>query len=474
VQLLVETSEKRAVADLYTDRMARLPEFAAGEARAIACCPIKRNRLQFDSKIFTPKDPTDWIIQVALGGGFQLPVAGWWSISYGANTSETEIPSNPDADDIDYFLNNLDSVIAAGGVAVQGASGFFVFTFNNVGARTMLSGDPSQLVPLSLLNFERVVAGGASTQEVQILRIVQNAGTFATLSTNTSAPAVTFTLIQAGDATHNAKWRVTLPSDRYSGYWTFTKPAGATSSPIGYDDNEAIMQLIFEAIYGANNVIVLQETEDTFTVEHIGANTHTAMTIVSTTDATALKTILFKSGLLDLRVPGIDMMLNGEVEKIVRFEVQAADATGYPEKILQRDVRLVRPVLEPAMTQPQPQAVTFSGSSLDISVAAAGTTGLVPATPFIQWFQLIKALAGSGAYTRKITLDNTKAAVGAIFRIEIDFDASANPTIQIFDNTIAGTMIDVVAGDAGQSTYYVLEARFDGMSWKKLRGNFQT
>jgi hypothetical protein len=409
LNLLIDAANKQAVRSLYSDRMLDLPEFAAGEARSIACCPVKRIRSQYDSKLFSPIDPTAWVIQVALGGGFKLPVAGNWPISYGANSSDAIISNDPTEDEISSVLNALASIIAAGGVTVQGASGFFVFTFNNVGARTMISGDPSLLVPLSLLTFEQIVAGDVDTQEVQILRIVQNAGTFATLATNTSAATVAFSLIQAGSGTTNAKWRVTLSPDRYAGYWTFTKPAGATSGPIGFDDNEAQVKTVFEGIYGTGNVLVLQETEDTFTVEHIGTNAHTAMTIVSTVDATALKTILFKSGVLDLRAPGVFMLFapqNGEApaEQIMaRFEVEAADTTGYPEKILIRDAELVRPVLEPGMIVPQPTTPGIDyRSDIDAYTGSATSLESINGALYQNKDLIIVTINGSGSAWRVI------------------------------------------------------------------------
>jgi hypothetical protein len=486
--LLVEVSEKRAVESLYSDRLGRIREFIAGESLNIAFCPVKRIRLPWDSRVFTPKDPADWTVQVAIGGGFVLPVAGSWPIAYGANTSTHVISNDPTSEEISDVLNGLASVIAAGGVGVHGTEGFFTFTFNNVGARTMLSGDPALLVPASLLLFQQLVVGDVDTREVQILRIIQNAGAIGTLASYTSAPAITFQLLQAGDATHNTKWRVNLPVDRYGGQWTFTKPAGATSDAIGYDDNEAQVQSVFEGIYGTGNVRVLQETEDSFTIELIGSLTHTAVTLPSTSDASGLQTIFYKSGLIDLRVPGINMLLNGASEAIVKFEIQAADATGYPVKVLQRDVLLRRPVLtSEMMPQPVPEAGTayntaqvdallggLSGSFNDIASSAAGTTDLAPTTEFTQWYQLITATAGTGPYTRKLTLDNAKARDGAIFRIEIDFAQSTNPTIEIYNNTVAGTKIESVRGRDDMSTYYVFEAIMVGTNWAKLNGGYVT
>lgn len=488
LSLLIDDSNKRAVTSLFSERFLPLPEFAAGEARPIECCPVKRIKIPFDSRLFTPKDPSDWTIQVALGGGFILPVAGTWPITYDTDSSDSVISFNPLASEISDILNALQSVVDAGGVIVNGASGFFTFTFNEVGMRDLLFGDPVLLVPLSLLTFERIVTGDVDTREVQILRIAQNAGSFATLGTDADEAEITIDELQAGGVSANHKIRINLPENRYGGTWTFLRDA-VESDQIGWGDNEAEIRWIIESMsnIGAGNVSVRQDDEDSFIAEFIGALANTNITGLSA-DASSLRTILFKSGVLDLRTPGIESLLNGSTERVVILEVQAADATDYPVKILQRDVMLRRPVLTPETTQPQPSGggEVYSTAEVDallegltgdfptLSISTAGTNNLAPTTEFLQWFQLVTAAAGAGAYTHVLPLDNTKAKDGAIFRIEIDFAASANPTIQIRDNTSGGTLLESVSGDAGGATYYVGQFRFNGTNWLKLSGSWQT
>lgn len=110
------------------------------------------------------------------------------------------------------------------------------------------------------------------------------------------------------------------------------------------------------------------------------------------------------------------------------------------------------------------------GTGLTITVATTGTTDLAPTKSFFQWFQRIIAEDGVGNYTHKFTLDNAKAKSGAIFRVAIDLEASANQTINIYDDNIAGTLLETVTGDSSNARYYFFEARFNGATWEKING----
>lgn len=116
----------------------------------------------------------------------------------------------------------------------------------------------------------------------------------------------------------------------------------------------------------------------------------------------------------------------------------------------------------------------ISGNGDDLEVSAAGTTDLVPTHLFAQWTQRVTALTGSGAYTHKLTLDNGKARDGSIFRVTIALPASANPTIEIRDETAAGTLLQTVAGDSDNATSFYFEAEYNAetSSWRKLTGQY--
>lgn len=477
LSLLIEDSEKRAVESIFTDRFLDLSAgFTGGEARPIAVCPVKRIKMPWNSRVFSPKDPSAWTIQVALGGGFALPVAGTWPINYGADSSDAVISNNPTASEISNILNGLASVVTAGGVTVQGAAGFFTFTFDSAGARTMLSGDPALLVPLSLLTFEQVVAGDSVTNEVQILRIAQNAGTFATLSSLDIVQGITIDEVTAGGGGRNQQIRVNLPEDRYGGTWTFIR-ALIESEPIGFNDNELMVQTAIGLMsnIGINNISVQQDGEDSYLVTFIGGLANAEISLSDLSGSTSgLQVILWQSGTLDLRVPGIDLLLNGSDNAIVIFEVQAADETGYPVKILQRDVVLRKPVIVAQTTEPQPSAGTayskaeidaLTGTGTDVTVSTAGTSDLAPSTPFILWSTRFIVQAGSVAYVRKLTLDNARAKSGAIFRVPLEIAASANPTISVYDNTISGTLLVTILGDSDNAQYKTAVFEFDGTNW---------
>jgi hypothetical protein len=116
-----------------------------------------------------------------------------------------------------------------------------------------------------------------------------------------------------------------------------------------------------------------------------------------------------------------------------------------------------------------------SGNGNDLEVSAAGITDLVPTQLFFQWTQRVTALAGSGAYTHILTLDNSKARDGSIYRVNIALPASANPTIEIRDNTGGGTLLQTVPGDSDNPTAFSFEAEYDAetSSWRKLTGQYQ-
>lgn len=478
--LLLEPSEQFSPRSLFDDRSARLPELHPGDQMPFAVGIVKRVQHPFDSRIFTPQD-NDWTIRVAIGAGFMLPVSGNWPVTYGADTSDSIIPANPTQEDVSMPLNLLDSIIAAGGVTVQGADGFFTITFDEVGARTMISGNPSELVPLSILDFQRAVTGDAETQEVQTLRILQNTGALATLSTASAAPAASVALVTQGDGTHNHKVRVTLPADRWSGTWTYTS-ASVESDPIGYDDDPALIEDILEAVstIGTGNVSVTRESDDTFLIAYKGTKALQAIAGIAV-DGSALLVIGTKSGTLDLRGPAVDFLLpNGVKEAVVSLSVEGTPAGGVPTVIFQRDVLLVRPVIEQASTLPEgadnyytkAEIDAMTGDSADLAVSTAGTSDLAPAAAFNRWFQKVVAQAGAGAYNRKLTLDTSKAMDGAMFFVYVELAASANLTVEIRNESAAGTLLQTLSGDADSAGYFLFVAEFNGAAWQKIFGGY--
>jgi hypothetical protein len=124
---------------------------------------------------------------------------------------------------------------------------------------------------------------------------------------------------------------------------------------------------------------------------------------------------------------------------------------------------LVRPTIEPAMSTPQRSTFyNLFGSSPDINVSTTGTTDLAPGVPFAQWVQRIIAAVGTGAYTRKFTLDNLQPIVGAVYRIPIEIVvASANPSLEFYDNATTGAPLFTIAGDSDNALFQTVIFTFE-------------
>lgn len=435
MQVLIEEYEKRHYPSVWDGRPGRLPSFQVGETQPLSVGVMRRIQLPWDSRIFTPIDVEDWTIQAAIGGTFVLPVAGSFPLTYDDELTRS-IGYNPDATEIADALNALETVTALGGVSVQGSEGFFQITFTEAGVRELLTGNAAELSPLSILDIQRVVTGDVDTQEVQTLRITQNVASLATLSTDSADAAASFVTVQAGDATHNHKVRVTLPENRYGGTWTYTS-ASVESQPIGYDDSEEEIKTILEAIsgVGTGNVSVERETEHEYLITYIGARALTLIAGIAVSGAN-LRVITTKSGTLDLRTAGIEALLNGAQARVVSLEIEGTPASGTPQKLLKQDVLLTRPVIERASVA-IPDSTSFV-QDVPFDLLTSGIAGALDslATTNLatgQWIaKVVRDISGTWSASEWLLIAGTNAENEAAGYVRPDdYNASTNAKVWV-------------------------------------------
>lgn len=395
LELLINEVEKKSVRSLFDDRLSIFPDvIAAGDTLPLQVGVVDRIQNPWNSRKFTPQDLTSTTFRAALGLGFLSPVDGKTTSTFTAadsstqTTAELDFVTMTDAD-LELALNALSKVVAIGGVTVSQPSAgdsFFVVTFNSVGVRNLLSFDASNLVPLSIVDVQRAVTGDADTRETQTIRFVQNAGAINTISSAVASAGVTLSNPQDGGAGLNEQYRVQLTGGIYKGSFTISKTTGTTGTSVAipFDDTEAQIKAKLEATtgVGTGNVSVNQEDEKTFLIEFIGSLANTAITL--TANGANLTAIPELSGTLDLRTPGVQMLLNGSEERVVSLEIEKTVGVQAPVKVLRRDVLLVRPTIEANASTPQTpmpifvysivlDSLTGSATSLD-HVATVGMT----------------------------------------------------------------------------------------------------
>jgi len=123
-----------------------------------------------------------------------------------------------------------------------------------------------------------------------------------------------------------------------------------------------------------------------------------------------------------------------------------------------------------AQAQVMLAALSFTNAALTLNTA--GTTAIANTQSWFLGRQPYSLAAGSGPYTANLALSDTNALPGAFLRIPIDFPASANPTLNIYDTTLSGALLQGPLGNPNPATTasFLFTAGFDGTNWHKELG----
>ena len=123
-----------------------------------------------------------------------------------------------------------------------------------------------------------------------------------------------------------------------------------------------------------------------------------------------------------------------------------------------------------AITVAQAAAMLNAFARAVPALAAAGTTNIVSALPWLLGRAPVTVTAGAGAYVASLTLDPANAHGGALLRIPIDFAASINGTVNIHDGSIEGTLLQTITNYDANARSFLFTAGFDGAHWHKESG----
>jgi hypothetical protein len=133
------------------------------------------------------------------------------------------------------------------------------------------------------------------------------------------------------------------------------------------------------------------------------------------------------------------------------------------------------PVNAVTVAQAQGMIAALGWSGAVLALSAAGSSTISNSQAWLAGRQPVSLAAGSGTYAASLVLSHTSALAGAFVRIPIDFPASANPTINIFDGSGSGTLLQgpLTNPSPGKAGSFLFTAGFDGTAWHKESGAWQ-
>jgi len=132
------------------------------------------------------------------------------------------------------------------------------------------------------------------------------------------------------------------------------------------------------------------------------------------------------------------------------------------------------PVNAITVTQAQAMVAVLAWTASAIALGAAGNTSVGYTQTWLLGRQPIALSAGAGAYVANLVLGDANALPGALLRIPIDFPASANPTINIYDSSTSGSLLATVTNpNPSAIASFLFTAGFDGAAWHKESGAWQ-
>jgi len=129
------------------------------------------------------------------------------------------------------------------------------------------------------------------------------------------------------------------------------------------------------------------------------------------------------------------------------------------------------PVNAVTVAQAQGMIAALGWSGAAVNISAAGATTISNSQTWLTGRQAISVGAGSGAYAASIILAHTNAMAGALLRLPIDLPASANPTMNIYDGSVEGALLQTITNPSpGRTASFLFQGGFDGTNWHKEAG----
>lgn len=375
LHLFIEESSKRAYRSLYTTEQIDLPDFINGETVELAVTRAARLPQEMDDGRKLDPLPNEGNIKAGFGKADLYPIAGVIPFRYdqdkdGDYQTADPVPFLPSAGVLESALNDLSDISGEGGVGVTLiATGTYSVRWEEAGARGNLSADYTFLAPKSIVECSVLIEGqdpvgdDPGLNHVVIVRIMQDAAASGDLEDDLPAATAVVTAVQAGDAGHNQRIRVTI-NNAYAGKWSLNIAAVETSLVDAFG-TEAVIQAQLEASanIGTGNVSVVRESQGKYLITFQGDLGLQNLGAI-TSNSGALLAIPGKYGIVRFSNPAVNLLLAGASRAEVVLEVQRGESPDVV-KMYRQTTTLYDAILEPSSTVPDPPEAYYTADEIE-------------------------------------------------------------------------------------------------------------
>lgn len=347
LKLFIDTINGVAYPSFNSNSAITNPVFYAGDKAKLELYLIQPTDNPNYPKAELPYD-AGLTIKAAVGNIDADPTGGTWQIGYGDDTTG-ELNYNATVSSLSTALNALASITADGGVTVTSNAGLYIITFNTVGAKELLTTNPSKLTPISAAGIIELQAGDANKPAIYGIHLQQTVVAYTNTFTPVSAAVASISELAAWNGS-TVTYRLVITPDPKDGTYilTYNSIGDVSSSSISIPVDASSLELQNGLARGGldNKVLVNQvgaySWDITISLEPDGGLTADSSGIISYTGWV---------GELNFNTAHVIGLLNSAESVEAHLEVEITAATK-PLTVLQLGCTIRASVIDEAAVEP--------------------------------------------------------------------------------------------------------------------------
>ena len=345
LKFFIDPTNNQAYYGLNDNTVITDPYFFYGDTKTIELY-LRRTVNGTNELITWPSSPG---IKVSIGPIDDVPTAGTFTVTYGANTTAA-LAYNVTPIALQTALNGLASITSAGGVVVTKVGDNYNIEFNNNGDRTAFTANTGALFPLSTSIISVVQDGTSTSPEIVILHLRQTSVVNATSWTSVGTGTATISTQSAWASSGldgSVTYALSIDERIVDGTFTITYSASNTdynfiSAPINFGASAL-------DIYNAIGLTGSVNSKPAVSVNKISDYSYTISIRYEpdaglSVGATGLINATGYKGTLAINTPGSLVLLDGNelVETCLAVQITESSA---PQTVLQIPCTLLSSVI---------------------------------------------------------------------------------------------------------------------------------